>query len=67
MATYNVHLNAIFSNVVTVEVNDDVVDDYEITEKAVQMFEAEWLPYSSVGGYTYVWDSVELEEIEETD
>ena len=68
MALYKVSLTAYFSNEVDVEIEPDedgFVDDYEVERLAVSLFEDDWLPYTSNGSYTYTWDSVQVDGVDE--
>lgn len=61
MATFDVTLTAYFSDSVQVEAEDL----YEAQELAIKEFEDSWLPLSQTGGYTHVWDYVNVEMVEE--
>jgi hypothetical protein len=66
MATFEVTITAYFSDSVEVEIDDEHSDNQaEIERIAVAEFENTWLPLSSIQGVTYVWDSIDVEMVEE--
>lgn len=68
MATFYVSLTAYLSDEVTIEIDEDTIDDLgvdEVERMAIAQFEDTWVPLSQTGGYAYVWDSVNVESVEE--
>lgn len=65
MALYKVYLTGHFSNEFDVEFEPDEdgnIDEFEVEQLAVRMFEDEYRP---VGQWAESWDSVEIDGLEE--
>jgi glycine cleavage system regulatory protein len=63
MATFTVYLTANISD--SIEVDAD--DLYEAQEIAIKSFESTWLPLNQDGGYTHVWDNIDIDSVDEVD